>query len=88
MEEKNLQQKLSELHAEIEGAQDIDEESLQMLAHLQHDIQNLLGSSADLDANHSLTERLTEAIARFEATHPDLTRNMGQVLDLLSQLGI
>ncbi|HNT24856.1 MAG TPA: DUF4404 family protein [Anaerolineales bacterium] len=86
--DKNLQQKLTELHAEIDEAQDVDEEARQMLVHLQQDIQRLLGQSSDAEVHRSLTGRLTQAIKQFEVSHPDLTWSMGQLVDLLARLGI
>ena len=64
--DKNLQQKLTELHAEIDEAQDVDEEARQMLVHLQQDIQRLLVQSSDAEVHRSLTGRLTQAIKQFE----------------------
>jgi chromosome segregation ATPase len=88
MDDKDLQQKLNDLHAEIERVQDVDDEARQMLTHLQQDIENLLEGSSDAEAHQSLIERLNEAINQFEVTHPDMTKSMGQLLDLLARLGI
>jgi chromosome segregation ATPase len=88
MDDKDLQQKLNDLHAEIERVQDVDDEARQMLTHLQQDIENLLEGSSDAEGHQSLIERLNEAINQFEVTHPDMTKSMGQLLDLLARLGI
>jgi hypothetical protein len=88
MDDKDLQQKLTDLHAEIEQAQDVDDDARQMLTHLQQDIQNLLERSSDAEAHQSLVERLDEAIKQFEVTHPEMTESMGQLLDLLARMGI
>ena len=88
MDDKDLQQKLSELHAEIDDAQDVDEEARQLLIHLQQDIQRLLERDSDAEAHRSLTERLNQAIKQFEVTHPDLSLSKGQLVDLQARVGI
>ena len=88
MNDKDLQQKLSELHAAIDSVQDVDEEARQLLTHVQQDIQRLLERSSDAEAHDSLVERLGESIKQFEITHPELTWSMGQLIDLLARLGI
>ena len=90
MDHEKLRQTLEELHNEIENTDTVDGESRQMLEHLTTDIRGLLDRSGE--ASHgeyqSLSEMLSHAITHFEVTHPKLTSNMGQVLNILSGSGI
>ena len=83
--DSQLHQKLAELHAELEQTQMVDEDSRQLLAHLQHDIQAAL-EEPNPATRQSLRDRLDAAVARFENSHPDLTLTLKQILDNLAQI--
>jgi len=80
-----LRQKLTELHAKLEQTQMLDDESRQLLEHLQHDIQAVLNES-NPSTRQSLRNRLSAAIAHWEISHPRLTLVLKQVLDNLAQI--
>ena len=70
----------------MESVGDSDREMLQRLT---KDIRDVLERKDD-HAEHydQLSDRLREAIARLEASHPTATRLMRQVIDQLSYMGI
>ncbi len=94
MEKQQLNDTLAQLHEELVHGPELDEESRERLSQLVADIQSVLQSdagdqsaSAD-DTEESLTDRLQDAIADFEAAHPQFSELMGRIADGLSQLGI
>lgn len=90
MDDQELHSLLERLHTEIERNETLDEEERQMLQHLGEDIRELLARSEgeEQQAEPSMTERLEESIYRYEATHPDLTLMLNQLLATLSNAGI
>jgi hypothetical protein len=87
---ENLRRRLAELHAELEGMDEVDAEARAALEHVMRDIQEVLARTAEEPRHepHSLAERLREAGRHFEESHPTLTATVGRVVDALSNLGI
>lgn len=85
MDNPKLKETLEQLHAALEQAQPIDEESRQLLEHLKGDIQAVL-KKPDTSSQNSLRERLAAALIKFEDAHPDLALTIKQVLDNLAQV--
>ena len=85
MDPTQLQQTLLQLHAELEQTQAIDDDSRQLLEHLQSDIQTVLKEPTPT-TRKSLGDRLTAAVVHFEDSHPELTLTLKQVLDNLAQI--
>ena len=90
MEDKDLRNLLTELHAEIENAQEVDEKGLELLRHLKEDISTLLERSEGNPAqsNPSITRNLENTLSHFEVTHPSLTSLISKLLESLSSSGI
>ncbi len=84
MDPSQLHQTLTQLHAELEQTQVLDDESRQLLAHLQSDIQAALKEPSPT-THKSLHDRLSAAVVHFEDSYPDLTLTLKQVLDNLAQ---
>lgn len=85
MNTSQLRTILEQLHSELERAQTVDDESRQLLQHLQSDIQAVLKESS-ASARASLRARLETALARYEDSHPQLTLTIKIVLDHLAQV--
>ncbi|CAG0960942.1 hypothetical protein ANRL3_00872 [Anaerolineae bacterium] len=85
MDTSQLRTTLEQLHTELERAQTVDDESRQLLQHLQSDIQAVLKESSD-SARASLRTRLETALAHFEDSHSQLTLTIKNVLDHLAQV--
>lgn len=85
MTQSQLRQTLEQLHAELDQAQTVDEESRQLMQHLMADIQTVL-KEPSASARNTLRQRLDIAVGQFEESHPDLTMTIKQVLDHLAQV--
>lgn len=89
MTDQNLRDLLEKLHKELEQTQAVDEKGNEMLRHLDADIRDLLkrsGSKAESD--EPMLERLQDTIDHFEASHPQLTLMLSQMMTILSNAGI
>lgn len=86
---RELNETLERLRAELSGSNTLAPRERELLEELAADIAALL---EDADASRhepqSLVERLQEATAQFEQSHPSLTFAIGAVADALARLGI
>ena len=82
-----LEQRLEELQAELARTQNLDPDSLDLLAEVRREIESVLARSEEPDPS-SLRGRLEAAISHFEKSHPVLADTMGRVIDQLANLGI
>ncbi|MDH3212261.1 MAG: DUF4404 family protein [Myxococcales bacterium] len=87
---KQLRERLEELHAELASTESVDDRSMELLGSVLDDIRTLLDRADDAPAEEpeGLVERLREATRQFEETHPTLAAAVGRVMDTLSNLGI
>jgi hypothetical protein len=90
MDKQALREQLAELHAELQQVESLDVNEREMLQNLAKDVQELLRREDDRTPQHysSLGERLREAVAQVEASHPRATMLMRQVIDQLAYMGI
>ena len=90
MDKQQLHKRREELHAELQQVDSVDASEREALQKLTGDIQELLAQkeSASLHQYKSLAERLEEDIEKFEASHPQASMLMGQIVDLLAKIGI
>lgn len=90
MDKQQLHKRLEELHTELQQVDSVDASERETLQTLRSDIQELLAQkeSASSHQYKSLAERLREDIEKLEASHPQATMLMGQVVDLLAKIGI
>jgi len=89
MNKQELQHRLEQLHRELQQIETVDERERQLLKSLITDINKLIEAGAS-DQRHTdrLGEGLKEGIELFEASHPQATMLMGQVIDALAKIGI
>jgi hypothetical protein len=90
MDQNPIRQPLEKLHGELAGANAAAEQPHELLAHLQAETAALLArADQPLSADHlSFRERLSQVLPEFEASHPALTAVMGEVIDVLSRMGL
>jgi hypothetical protein len=90
MNKQNLDQKLQQLHSQLQEIELVDENKRQNLEQLMVDIQGLLDQedAKETQKYKRLGEGLKESIVQFEATHPTAAMMMGQTIDILAQMGI
>jgi len=89
MDKQQLREQLELLHAELAQVKSLDSTEAEMLQQLAGDIQDVLEREENQEQHYTgLGERLKEAVARLEASHPRATEAMRQVIDQLAYLGI
>ena len=89
MDKQQLHEKLEQLHAELNRVESPDSDQREILRKVANDIQNLLARQEE-SAEHyqGLRDRLKEAVAQLEASYPEATLRMRQVIDQLAFMGI
>ena len=89
MNNEQLRTQLEQLRAELQQADAIDPQQRDILQARANDIEQLLKRD-EINPHHytGLGERLSEDVAELEASHPQITLLMRQVIDSLSYLGI
>jgi response regulator RpfG family c-di-GMP phosphodiesterase len=90
MDKQQLREQLGNLHAELQQVESVDEDERAMLQKLATDVGEILERGDDHPHQHygRLGERLREAVAQVEASHPRATMLMRQVIDELAYMGI
>jgi hypothetical protein len=84
MNNEELTQLLEKLHAELDGMENVDGKSKQLLNDLEKDINELL----DRSDHDTLLERLDEAVDEFQVKYPSLTTMLSEISKILSNAGI
>lgn len=88
-ERDKLKDTISQLQAQLD---DIRQTNPALAAHLESTVaeaQRLLAAQQPEPAQHrSVTERLSNAVLQYEASHPGLAGNLGSIIDALAQMGI
>jgi broad specificity phosphatase PhoE len=89
MDKQQLHEKLRQLHTELDQVEYSDGNQRQILQKVSSDIQDLLARQEE-GAEHyrDLGDRLKEAVAQLEASHPEATLRIRQMIDELAYLGI
>lgn len=89
MKNEELRSQLAKLHTELHQTRDLDLQQRELLQTLADEIQALLKRD-EIQQHHytSLSERLNDAVAQLEASHPQITLLMRQTIDSLAFLGI
>jgi hypothetical protein len=90
MDKQQLYKRLEQLHGELRQIESVDEGERQLLQTLMRDIKKLTeaGEGEHPHVPDRLGEGLKEGIELFEASHPQATMLMGQVIDALAKMGI
>ena len=89
MKNEELRSQLEKLHNELHQSHALDLQQRERLQTLADEIQALLKKD-EIERHHytSLSERLNDAVAELEASHPQITLLMRQTIDSLAYLGI
>jgi hypothetical protein len=82
--DQELRRRLEELHNELSEVGEVDADLERLLADIRSDIEVVMERSGQ----HTLGDRLGEAVERFEESHPRLASAMGAVIDQLARMGI
>lgn len=86
----DLDERLQQLHRELQQLESPDATERHLLQQLQTDIQAVLAQSESHDPQPytQLGERLQEGVEQLETSHPSLTLAMGQIVEILARMGI
>jgi predicted nucleic acid-binding Zn-ribbon protein len=89
MDHEQLRSDLQKLHSELGNIKSLDDDEQRLLRQLEADIEALLSRDKDnMEPDEDLRQRLTEALAHVEASHPRITLLLRQIVDSLSFLGV
>jgi Domain of unknown function (DUF4404) len=86
----DLQSLLKKLKIEINNIKVVDKSSVEMLNKMKTEIDKAI-KQAETDQGiekSSLIERLEKGVEHFEASHPELTASMNNVINFLNNLGL
>ncbi len=87
---EKLKDSLENLHKVLSKAEQVDNDSKELLRSLMFDIQKLLDKKVEDAENkkHNIIDDLKESAVKFEATHPELSGAINIVITGLSNLGV
>jgi predicted nucleic acid-binding Zn-ribbon protein len=89
VDHEQLRSDLRKLHAELQAIESPDEAEQKLVRQLASDIEELLARDGDsIQPDRDSRQRLNEALAEVEASHPRVTLLMRQMVDSLAYLGI
>lgn len=89
MDRQELHGKLKGLHIELQRVKSLDDSERETLESLARDIQEILEKAPEDTHNYQgLGDRLKEAVAQLEASHPRATMTMREVIDQIAFMGI
>ncbi len=84
---RSLREILQELHRALEASPEVGQKGRDALRQAAEDIQAALDSPTT-ERSSGLSDQLSQALERFEGSHPRLTQLVGRLADALSDLGI
>jgi hypothetical protein len=84
MDQRHLHKMLLELHTELLAARSVDPRSLDLLQRLAEDIRAIVEAKPSPASPSHLRERLTQAVAAVEASHPQLSKTLANMIDTLA----
>lgn len=86
---EQLRATVRELEQELSEVDSLDPATRQVLSQAAREIQAALGANASAPlSTPGITQRLRDAAAEFESSHPTLSGVLERVVDALGQLGI
>lgn len=83
MSSKRLTELLAELNRELKGHQELDDDTRELLAKLNDDIERLAGEEAETPV-----DRAKQLESRFAAEYPVAERIVRELADVLAKMGI
>ena len=84
---RSLRDVLDELRELLEASPELGSEGRDALRQAAEDIRAALDSPGS-ERSSLLSDQLSQALERFEGSHPKLTQLVGRVADALADLGI
>ena len=87
-EHEKLQATLNQLREQLKQAQGLDPAVAKHLDAMIGEANDALVGRLTRPDHSSLNERLSDAVLKVEASHPDLAMNLGSIIDALGRMGI
>lgn len=87
MKQRDLHELLTELHDHLLAARSLEPKDRDLLRHLAEDIRGVTAGSPPGVAPErygELRQRLADAVAKFEASHPQLSKTLATAIDTLA----
>ena len=84
---ERLRKHLTDLHSELLAARSVTPKDRELLQQLAADIRAIVESEPPVSpgtAYHPLRQRLAEGVKAFEASHPQLSKTLANVIDTLA----
>jgi hypothetical protein len=88
MSNESLHEALSRLHAELQAAPQLDDESRRLLQAIAADVGRASAGAAGDAADAGHAPRLEALAVRFEAGHPALAARLRGIADALGRIGL
>lgn len=90
MRNDSIREKLQGLYTELEKTRSSDRQTQERLRILTAEVKNTLDHFDDLrpDQQKGVLDRLDSAVEHFEASHPELTSVLNDVISSLANWGI
>jgi Domain of unknown function (DUF4404) len=89
MDRQQVHEKLKLLHDELDQVELSDSNQREILKKVASEIQDMLAlQQVGMDHYVGLSERLKETVAQIEASHPEATLRIRQMIDQLAYMGI
>ncbi|HKI78995.1 MAG TPA: DUF4404 family protein [Ignavibacteriaceae bacterium] len=90
MPNNELENLLKKLKLEINNIDSTDESSLEKLSNIKDEIEYVLenGVKGLKSEESSLLDRLEDFVENFEASHPELTAKMNNIINFMNNLGL
>ena len=81
----DLHRLLTQLHEQLLGATSVDPKDQKLLRHLAEDIRVLTKAQPTAPPEYPIIrQRLMDGVATFEASHPQLSKTLANVIDTLA----
>jgi len=88
MDHEKLRSDLGKLHGELRAITSVNEDEQKLLRQLESDIEGLISRSDDMQPDPDSQQRLSDALAQVEVSHPRVTLITRQMVDSLAYLGV
>jgi hypothetical protein len=88
VEHEKLQATLNQLREQLQQARELDPAIAEHLKAVIGEANDALAGRPAHPDHSPLNERLSDAVLKVEASHPDLAMNLGSIIDALGRMGI
>ena len=84
MSQEELAKALEVVHRELSDTEELDPKAVEQLRATMSEIQEVLEAK---DESSQVKDRVQDSAERFEDSHPELTRTLSNIVDILQRMG-